>query len=1153
MSLFRNALQEAREAARNLDRWRDVLTKPTLRREYRQSVITPQNLSRYAGNLTRRGAVPYLKSVTEAPRAFGRDVGESVSARLSARRIGRSADSASDITSRNLARIKQLEASGRDAAARQLARKNLEMSSRTAGDISARLAPITERAQGAPARLASEGLRTGLTGYGMSKLPVGATALGGILGGGTAALSGKDVLTGFAEGAGSAPKYAALNRITAPFIDPLVAYAGMGKAPLAKVGYRALAHGGLNLAEDQLYTRLAQNRIPTISENVASLLLGAATSPFVPYKPEDSFFKITNKNKIYFDGDKFRNTLGQFAKETGVPVDKAAKELEDTAKWLNRDIKVTENGKTYTIKRWQDQRGFIRIPGGETPKGKVAGVGAGEPPKQLPLPWEESEYLSGKKPIDFDTKRIEDNVAKGELQRADMNRAEEVFNNIFSPLKNAPEDVQEAATGWRRQVLSGYENANSLAAKYSDIPEEDGWKMIRYMQDPTEDTAKRLNFDPKEYKEQMTSIRQTYDSMYKEATDKGLDVNYIKNYLNQVWEEGPTEIERRLRGLGTKPAFIKERKIPSYEEGLELGLTPKYTHPAQLAAHYRQALDRAVANKQLIKHLLDKGYVAPASKSPADWMTIQSPFVPKGKFRIDGKTVVLDDLKASPHIARALNSILGEMGMGGWEAVFKAGSNVSRMMQDLTLSGGVGPLNAFTVGNAIKDITAGRIKSPLTAFVRSWSPQASRDYFLNNKNYVDMMAEEGVPVRSNLDYRYMYDNLAKQKGFAKKFGDTFESLVTRPTFRRFMPMLNLNFFKDAYDSAIKSGIDPDEAKSIAASATKNFYGIQDNFDRPEVSEDILSTVFFAPYFRESMANFWINTAKSLKPGNISSRAFAANRKFLAGLGVTYLLYNALNKKLTGHPIWENKGGKEFFLEIPTEKDRSLYVPILPSVATLPRRGAEMLGKVSEGDIAGATQKAGSLLSQPVSLGSQLLTNRTFYGGNIYEPEDTPMERLGKLGGYAFEQTSHPLMGEPVAVMQGRKTPGEAMLGMLEMPAYPSSSSRYSDVYNNARELKLAREKMLNAIIEGDKKKIVKLYRKYQFLPKQQSVQNRAKNEFFSLLRKGKKKEALEVYRKFNVKLTKEDIMREASPAYGQYKQLPEVTRSQYVKRLQAGY
>jgi len=69
-----------------------------------------------------------------------------------------------------------------------------------------------------------------------------------------------------------------------------------------------------------------------------------------------------------------------------------------------------------------------------------------------------------------------------------------------------------------------------------------------------------------------------------------------------------------------------------------------------------------------------------------------------------------------------------------------------------------------------------------------------------------------------------------------------------------------------------------------------------------------------------------------------------------------------------------------------------------------------------------------------------LSNRTFYGAPIYQSDDPALTKLGKLGGYALEESSHPLIGEPIAVAQGRKTPFEAGLGLMEVPAYPSAST-----------------------------------------------------------------------------------------------------------------
>ncbi|HOR57612.1 MAG TPA: hypothetical protein PLV82_02950, partial [bacterium] len=617
-----------------------------------------------------------------------------------------------------------------------------------------------------------------------------------------------------------------------------------------------------------------------------------------------------------------------------------------------------------------------------------------------------------------------------------------LFNRLFNPLKNAPEEVQQTANTWRREVLTARADANALSKRFADIPDEDGWKMVRYIQNPTKETAKQLEFDPAPYQKQIKELRQVYDQVREEGLKKGLDIGYLENYLNQVWQEPWGDIATKVRGAGARPYFTKERVIPSYEEGLKLGLTPRFTHPAQLAAHYKEALSKAVANKKLVDGLIKSGYLVPAGDAPLDWQTINAPLFPKVTKIVGKGEKIISDYKAPPSVAEAINSIF-EYGGGqhsGLEEIAELGAKVSRAMQEVTLSGGFGPINAFTTGQAIKEITSGRIKSPVTSFFRAFSDKASREYFQETLPYQRMMAETNTPIYTSDDYTRAFKNLAENKTLKQKLGDAWSKVFNEATFGRFMPMLEINYFKDTYEEAIKRGLSPDEAKRLAGEATKHFYGIADAFSRSKFVEDATSTVFFAPKFRESMVNFWVNNAKALLPKNIKDPSYNTNRKFLAGTVLTYLFYDLLNRSLTGHSMAENKGGKELSVEIPVGDDRSLFVPMLPSVGTLPRRAGEMTGALLEGDVATATQKAGSFLSQPISLGSQLLSNRTFYGAPIYQSDDPALTKLGKLGGYALEEASHPLVGEPIAVAQGRKTPFEAFLGLMEVPAYPSAST-----------------------------------------------------------------------------------------------------------------
>lgn len=613
------------------------------------------------------------------------------------------------------------------------------------------------------------------------------------------------------------------------------------------------------------------------------------------------------------------------------------------------------------------------------------------------------------------------------------------------PQGEAPRDTdvllqfKQIIQDWRNRVLAGKQEADLTSTIFSKLPDEDGYKIVKYLENPTPEKAKQLGLDINKYQGEVNAIRGYYNSIRQEGLQRGLDIKYLNNYINHVWKETPKEIfdliDKNVKAIGKTPSFVKERRIPTYEEGLAVGLTPKFTHPAQLASHYRMQLERATAAKNLVDELSKSGIVQSVDRAPLGWKVIDAPLVPdlNGKF-------------APQKVAEQLSNVFGQAPDNAFTKTVDFTANVSKIMQDVTLSGGIRTLNAFSLGNLVKEFTAGRIVGPLKAFGRSFTDGSSASYFKENGQVLTELAERGVPIRTNLDYTQAYKNMAESPTIQKTIGQLWSDNINKPTFARFLPMLQVEFYKDAR----KAGMNADQA----AKATKNFYGVVDNFTRSKQAENVLSTIFFAPRFRESMINFWLNNARSLK--NPTNPEVRGNQAFIAGTITSYILYSYLNKQLTGRYMHENKEGKEFSIEIPRGEGRSWYIPMLPSIGTIPRRVVEMGSALLQGDVAGATQKAGSFFSQPVSLGSQLLTNRTFYGGPIYNEEDSAPAKIGKLAGYGVGQSLHPFLGEPIEVMQGRKTPTEAGLGMLEMPVYPSRSTDTAGLtgtqYNKYREL-----------------------------------------------------------------------------------------------------
>lgn len=652
---------------------------------------------------------------------------------------------------------------------------------------------------------------------------------------------------------------------------------------------------------------------------------------------------------------------------------------------------------------------------------------------------------------------VSQTVGQSLVGEVEDNGVKRWFNKVFDPLKNAPKQVQDIMQGWRNENILARTKANEVAQMFTDIPEKDGWKLVQYIQNPTNRNAMELGIDPDQYTPQIKRLREFYDTTRQQGIDSGLDVKYLDNYLNQIWKETPDQIDAKIKaGAGGTPGWVKERRIPSYQEGVAVGLTPRFTHPAQLAAHYKLQLDKALSNQKMVDDLIGTGLLLPAGSAPSDWKTIESPFFPKVTVKMGSGEDIVTDYKAPPDIARAINNIFEVREPGLLTHV----ANISKATQEFALSAGIPftPVNSFVLANLQKEVMAGRVRGPVTATVLSFSDNATANYFRNNQQTLEDMASEGIATFTNTDYASMYKNMAESTGFWGRAKDLFNSAFNEVTFKRFMPILQVEFYKDAYTNAAKT-MDPAEARRVAAEATRNFNGLTDAFSRPGQTDEVLSSFMMAPRFREAMVNFWGNTLKSLDPRTFADPAFAANRKFVVGAALTWGLYNILNYQQTGRFMHENKDGKELSLEIPMGNGRSFYLPFLFTIGTVPRRFMEAGGELVGGDIAGAAQKFASFASIPVNAAMTTLTNRNFYGAPISNEDDPALAKAGKQIAAGVGQMMHPWIRTGIELGTGQRTLQEALPGMLEVPLYPSSSSDVAHL----KGASAAKYKELNAI------------------------------------------------------------------------------------------
>jgi len=662
---------------------------------------------------------------------------------------------------------------------------------------------------------------------------------------------------------------------------------------------------------------------------------------------------------------------------------------------------------------------------GEQPKIKVS--------QSNKLPWEEKGYdfgeaiYGGNKPPRHpksDSIRVTGEEADTAMNFAELKASEDpkAFNNIFS--------------NWIGKRESSKTKATVEASKFTNIPgnPEDIIKSVE---------GGKVNLTP-EQQTYSAELRKTYDNLFNEAKKEGVDMNYLENYLTHIWDKPLNQVAQDYKTARQTFGFGGERQLPTYEQGIKMGLKPKYTNPAQILEDYTRRLNETFANMELFKNLKNEGLIVGGSKVSGNpnFAPINAPGFPRAKFNIGEQGSVISNWYAPKDIANQINKIFTPQDYGTIGKIAKAGANLSGKVQDITLSGGIPktPVNAWTIAQTTKEVLSGRIKSPLTSIFRSLSEKSSNKFFQENAGQIVKMQENNVPMNTSFNVENLIDKGTAKNLFGDNIGSAWNKIVNEPTFKRFMPQLQINLFNDIEKSLLKKGVSSTDATKQAAQAVKNFYGLVDTSNmakRDKLGQNIISSVFFAPRYRESMINFWVNNLKGLK--NPISPENITNTKFTIGAIISFVAMNAINKANTGNNMWENPSGKEDKMLIKT-KDGYIGLPFLSSIATMPRLAARAVMHSIQGDFPEVTKDIKGTLSSAIRPVVDVFNNEDYFGGEIYDPDKS--SKWGDIGLYLAGQYNHPYIREIMNTVARDLSPEvKKKLGLTKdsVPAYQTFS------------------------------------------------------------------------------------------------------------------
>jgi len=577
--------------------------------------------------------------------------------------------------------------------------------------------------------------------------------------------------------------------------------------------------------------------------------------------------------------------------------------------------------------------------------------------------------------------------------------------DIFNPIKNLGEDTQTSFRKSAGQRYAGQTERTTIVNELRDVAKKSGQKLDLDLAHQIENGTAPDNAFTRQF-------RAIADQLRADAREAGVDIGYRENYVPHIWKKSPEEVDAIARGAGMKPRAANERIIPTYQEGIDLGLKPKYKDPAEMLGDYVTNLQNARANVTLIKDLHEQGLLI-EGRPPSGWKSVGAETFPRSA---NGS-----QLAAPKELADILDNIYGT-DRNIIEKGLHLGARVNSIWQDIALAGGIPktPANFFTFAQIMKEeaLAAGHLfhpikgakqaYNPLAAFVTSFSKGKTASIQKANKDFLEDLARAGAPLNFSTG------------------GKGWNALFNDPTFGRFMPTMQLGTAKNVF-KGLEKKVGREEAMKQTAEIMKKMYGITDQLatGRSGAVQDAIGTIGFAPKYRESILNVLGNTARSIAdPRTYRDQAFSLNRRLAVGMGVTFAIYNALNTLSTGHGLLQNPEGKELQLAIPYGKNdkggqKVVYIPFMPSFMTLPRAAVGAAQSLAKGDFGGVGSEVGKLLSMPLQTGSQLISNTNYFGSPIVtdekasresgKPVDNGWDMLKKRGLYLAGQGSPALV------------------------------------------------------------------------------------------------------------------------------------------------
>lgn len=572
-------------------------------------------------------------------------------------------------------------------------------------------------------------------------------------------------------------------------------------------------------------------------------------------------------------------------------------------------------------------------------------------------------------------------------------------------------------------------------------------------------------------------VKAETDRIFKLQQQVDPSIVYRENYLpGKYAQQGTLAYDNAIQQLKSVTGSEQAKSFDTYRQAKDIGgLDPKYKTLQETLASNAGEAQKALFTKQAVDAGLADG-VFDTKPLNRNWKQVE------GMYTSDGSPVY-----ASKGVADRINNAMQPPSDFVGKSIEKA-AKVSGGMQQIALTGGVPntSLNAFGISQEFfQGMGYGR-PGVVTDMVHSFTKQATQERFnaptsvakgLSTPEFVRQAELKGANIG-----QITSDASTMNQGGIRRIAN--KASGEQATFQQLMPNIKLSILEDVYKKFVGE-MGHDKALQTAADTVNKATGFVDEIGkgRSVNARNLKSATLFAPQYREAVIGQLSSAVEAWLPKNLNNPTFNYGRRFAAGLLTTAGIYDAINYKLNGHHMWDNRNGQELSLQIPTgEKDEKgnqpvINIPLFPSILTIPRAVVNGVIAGIRGDKKAVVKEASKVLATPIQVGGQILSNRDYFDRPIYNDAQTAADQgispdnaaevAGKVGVYAAKQlTPGPIRATLDKLGVGRDEPvswGQFAAAAAEAPV------RFGKQLNPATEAYFKdRDQIYGALNKNDK-------------------------------------------------------------------------------------